>query len=102
MHHGGSGTILGALAAGVPQLLLPKGADQFENADLMTAAASLRHSSRRPPPRQPSPTLPGTSIGRLSPAAQAVRAELAAMPEPHVVVERLVERFGRGRRSSAA
>lgn len=30
--HGGSGTILGALAAGVPLVLLPQGADQFENA----------------------------------------------------------------------
>jgi UDP:flavonoid glycosyltransferase YjiC (YdhE family) len=31
--HGGSGTLLGALAAGVPLVLLPQGANQFENAD---------------------------------------------------------------------
>lgn len=30
--HGGSGTVLGALAQGVPQLCLPQGADQFLNA----------------------------------------------------------------------
>ena len=30
--HGGSGTLLGALAAGLPLVLLPQGADQFENA----------------------------------------------------------------------
>jgi UDP:flavonoid glycosyltransferase YjiC (YdhE family) len=30
--HGGSGTVLGALAAGLPLVLLPRGADQFENA----------------------------------------------------------------------
>jgi UDP:flavonoid glycosyltransferase YjiC (YdhE family) len=30
--HGGSGTLLGALAAGVPLVLLPQGANQFENA----------------------------------------------------------------------
>lgn len=30
--HGGSGTLIGALAAGVPLVLLPQGADQFENA----------------------------------------------------------------------
>jgi UDP:flavonoid glycosyltransferase YjiC (YdhE family) len=30
--HGGSGTVLGTLAAGVPQLCLPQGADQFLNA----------------------------------------------------------------------
>jgi UDP:flavonoid glycosyltransferase YjiC (YdhE family) len=30
--HGGSGTLLGALAAGLPLVLLPQGANQFENA----------------------------------------------------------------------
>jgi len=30
--HGGSGTALGALAVGLPQLCLPQGADQFLNA----------------------------------------------------------------------
>jgi len=30
--HGGSGTLLGTLAAGLPLVLLPQGADQFENA----------------------------------------------------------------------
>jgi UDP:flavonoid glycosyltransferase YjiC (YdhE family) len=29
--HGGSGAIMGALTAGVPMLLLPQGADQFDN-----------------------------------------------------------------------
>ena len=38
VHHGGSGTMLGALISATPQLLLPKGADQFINADLMAAA----------------------------------------------------------------
>ncbi|MET9627868.1 nucleotide disphospho-sugar-binding domain-containing protein [Lentzea sp. NPDC006480] len=32
VHHGGSGTMLAALAAGVPQVVLPQGADQFGNA----------------------------------------------------------------------
>ena len=31
--HGGSGTTLGALAFGVPLLVLPQGADQYSNAD---------------------------------------------------------------------
>ena len=30
--HGGSGTVLGALAAGVPMVVLPQGANQFDNA----------------------------------------------------------------------
>ena len=32
--HGGSGTMLGALAHGAPLVLLPQGADQFDNAGL--------------------------------------------------------------------
>ena len=38
VHHGGSGTTLGALASGVPQVVLPQGADQFANADALDAA----------------------------------------------------------------
>ena len=38
VHHGGSGTMLGALVAGVPQVVLPQGADQFGNATALTAA----------------------------------------------------------------
>jgi UDP:flavonoid glycosyltransferase YjiC (YdhE family) len=35
VHHGGSGTTLGAFGAGLPQLLLPQGADQFSNAEVV-------------------------------------------------------------------
>ncbi len=38
VHHGGTGTVLGAAAAGVPQLILPQGADQFFNAELIERA----------------------------------------------------------------
>ncbi|BCB78760.1 glycosyl transferase [Phytohabitans flavus] len=37
VHHGGSGTTMAALAAGVPQLVLPHGADQFINAGQVAA-----------------------------------------------------------------
>ncbi len=40
VHHGGSGTTLACAAAGVPQLLLPQGADQFSNAAAVTAAGA--------------------------------------------------------------
>jgi UDP:flavonoid glycosyltransferase YjiC (YdhE family) len=41
--HGGSGTVLGALAHGVPLLVLPQGADQWNNAARVAAAgAGLR------------------------------------------------------------
>src|SRR5215211_3578296 len=35
VHHGGTGTVLGALEVGLPQLLLPQGADQFINAEIL-------------------------------------------------------------------
>ena len=38
--HGGSGTVLGALAAGIPQICLPQAADQFRNARACTAAGA--------------------------------------------------------------
>ena len=38
--HGGSGTLLGALAAGIPQICLPQAADQFRNARACTAAGA--------------------------------------------------------------
>jgi UDP:flavonoid glycosyltransferase YjiC (YdhE family) len=42
VHHGGTGTVLGALEVGLPQLLLPQGADQFVNAEMLTAAGAVR------------------------------------------------------------
>jgi MGT family glycosyltransferase len=40
--HGGAGTTLGALAFGVPLLLLPQGADQYANAERVVAAGAGR------------------------------------------------------------
>jgi MGT family glycosyltransferase len=93
VHHGGSGTTLGALAAGVPQLILPQGADQFANADALCAAgAALR-------------LLPGElSAGAIADqtryllqrnpsshrdAARAIAEEIARMPSPDEVARKL-------------
>ncbi|MBP6815817.1 MAG: glycosyltransferase family 1 protein [Burkholderiaceae bacterium] len=38
--HGGSGTLLGAAAFGLPQLVLPQAADQFRNAAALAAAGA--------------------------------------------------------------
>ena len=35
VHHGGSGTMYGSLAHGVPQIVLPQGADNFVNGGLL-------------------------------------------------------------------
>ncbi|MFB9688349.1 glycosyltransferase [Amycolatopsis plumensis] len=88
VHHGGSGTTLGALAAGVPQLVLPQGADQFANAEaLLAAGAAVR-------------LLPGEltadavaeqarKASSCRDAARAIAAEIAAMPSPDEVAREL-------------
>lgn len=93
VHHGGTGTVLGALAHGRRQLLLPKGADQFLNADALRAAglaavlepgdatgegieAAARSALAAPVPR----------------AVLAARDEIAAMPSPAAAFAELLAR----------
>ena len=45
--HGGAGTTLGALAFGVPLLVLPQGADQYANAERVVAAGAGRQLLKR-------------------------------------------------------
>jgi len=40
VHHGGAGTTFGALAHGVPQVILPQGADNYENATMCERAGT--------------------------------------------------------------
>jgi UDP:flavonoid glycosyltransferase YjiC (YdhE family) len=93
--HGGSGTILPALARGIPLLLIPQGADNFTNAARCeqagvgitvrpgeVSAGAIRAGLRR--------LLDGTTFRDSS---RRVAAEIAAMPAPSQVVgqlERLV------------
>ncbi|MGC7095726.1 glycosyltransferase [Amycolatopsis lurida] len=91
VHHGGSGTTLGALAAGVPQLVLPMGADQFTNAAAVVEAGAGAQ------------LLPGQLGGvnerarallsdvDVRAAARAFAGEIAAMPSPAEVARRLPE-----------
>jgi UDP:flavonoid glycosyltransferase YjiC (YdhE family) len=78
--HGGAGTMLGALAHGLPLLLLPQGADQHDNAERVVAAGA---------------GLIGLDVARLlgdaslRAAARRIAAELAAMPGPDAGVAHL-------------
>ncbi|MDQ0841399.1 nucleotide disphospho-sugar-binding domain-containing protein [Streptomyces sp. V1I6] len=87
VHHGGAGTTLAALNAGVPQLILPDGADRQINAEAVrdrgaglsgTAddldAAVLRRL---------------LSDEKMAGVARDVRAEIATMPSPTSLVPRL-------------
>jgi UDP:flavonoid glycosyltransferase YjiC (YdhE family) len=91
VHHGGAGTMLGALTAGVPQLLLPQGADQFANADAVVQAGA----GARLLPGECSPEAVTTAAGSLlfdkavHAAARCLAHEVAAMPSPEDIVAML-------------
>jgi UDP:flavonoid glycosyltransferase YjiC (YdhE family) len=93
--HAGSGTFLAALAAGVPQVLLPQAADQFLNAEAGARAgvaiaigpdelsvAGVRAALER---------VVGDPAFRT--AAERAQAEISAMPPPDAVVEELERRY---------
>ena len=92
VHHGGAGTVMTALAAGVPQMVVPGAGDRTVHArllaergaglavplDQMTAAAFERL----------------VSDAGLAAAAREVAEEIAAMPAPSEVVDDLVALAG--------
>ena len=98
-HHGGSGTMLAALAAGTPMVIVPLAADQPDNGDRCEAAGVARVQSPD-----------GIDAGAAQAAIEAVladpayrrrsaevAAEIAAMPGPDVAVDRIESLVGAGR-----
>ena len=89
--HAGSGTFLGALARGLPQLCLPQAADQFRNAEGgIRAGAALVLG-----PAETTSDSVRTAVERLlsdrglRAGAERVAAEIAGMPGPDEVVRLL-------------
>ena len=101
VHHGGSGTTLGALTVGAPQLILPQRADHFANADALRAAgAGLRLL-----PDELSANAIAEHTRKLlvhhghtghRDAARAIAEEIARMPSPDQVACHLPEYTTRG------
>src|SRR3954468_12883520 len=95
--HAGSGTFLAALAAGVPQVLLPQAADQFLNAQAGAeggvAIAVPRAEASVARVREALERVIGDNAFRR--AAERVRAEISAMPPPEEVVAQLERSFAR-------
>jgi len=96
VHHGGSGTTLGALAVGAPQLLLPQGADQFANADAVGAAGAgllllPEEVSADAIAEHAQTLLPHRGDAGQREAARAIAEEIAGMPSPDQVARRLPE-----------
>lgn len=101
VHHGGSGTTLGALTVGAPQLVLPQGADQFANADAVSAAGAglLLHPEELSADAIADHTqalLPRHRDAGHRAAARAIAREIASMPSPDQVARRLPEYAARG------
>ncbi|MFJ1704974.1 nucleotide disphospho-sugar-binding domain-containing protein [Kitasatospora sp. NPDC088346] len=84
VHHGGSGSTLTGLQAGVPQLLLPQGADNFAVADALCATgAALRSASGD----VDTPLLARlVTDPALREAAARLKAENDALPTPAALV----------------
>ncbi|MEV7187423.1 nucleotide disphospho-sugar-binding domain-containing protein [Kitasatospora sp. NPDC093102] len=87
IHHGGSSTALSALDAGIPQLVLPDGSDRFITADAVRErGAGLRAGAEDIGPALLDRLLTDDALTR---AAREVSAEIAAMPTPTAVAQRL-------------
>ena len=91
--HTGSGTMLGALAAGLPQVCLPRGADQFANAERLHAVGA----GIRLLPDDVTPDRLRAAVSSVlddpayADAATAMKAEIAAMPSAADVLDDLVD-----------
>lgn len=96
VHHGGTGTVIGALANGLPQVVVPQGADQFWNADHLAAEGACRVV--------PPGAAPGSIAAAVSAlteahaperaAARRLGAVIDAMPSPDEVARRLLQNPG--------
>jgi UDP:flavonoid glycosyltransferase YjiC (YdhE family) len=92
--HAGSGTFLAAAAAGLPQLCVPQGADQYLNAEAGTRAGVALSV--------PAPATAGdirTALARLlaepafTAAARRLAQDVAAMPTSEQAAERLARDY---------
>ena len=98
VHHGGTGTVIGSLGSGLPQLVMPQGADPFWNAEHLAAQGACRI------------LLPGAPPGSIAAAVTALAGEqaperaaarrlggiIATMPSPDSVARWLLDSRAHG------
>jgi UDP:flavonoid glycosyltransferase YjiC (YdhE family) len=97
VNHGGSGSVIGALAHGLPLVLLPMGADQLPNARRCEelGVGVVLDAIRATPRSVRDAASAMISDANAREAAARIRDECASLPEPDAVVplfEQLVER----------
>nr|WP_042193122.1 nucleotide disphospho-sugar-binding domain-containing protein [Kibdelosporangium sp. MJ126-NF4]CEL20578.1 Glycosyltransferase [Kibdelosporangium sp. MJ126-NF4]CTQ89489.1 Glycosyltransferase [Kibdelosporangium sp. MJ126-NF4] len=95
IHHGGANTTLAAAHAAVPQLVLPHGADNWINAEMVERCGIGLTRQPGEVDRQVLDALVGDDGLRKS--ASALTEQLAAQPTPSEIVPRLVELAARVR-----
>lgn len=96
VHHAGSGTMLGSLAHGLPQVVIPQGADNFINASLLERAGialALRPGEVTPENARRAVRRVLDDPGYLV-AARAAAADIAGMPSAAEVAATLRSRVG--------
>jgi UDP:flavonoid glycosyltransferase YjiC (YdhE family) len=91
VHHCGSGTMLGGLSNGIPQLAIPQGADQFLNAAALAGAGA--GIPLMPDEITPERVAAGVTSLLDEPTfkqqAQRIQSEIQAMPSPSEVAQLL-------------
>ncbi|MBW4721319.1 glycosyltransferase [Saccharothrix obliqua] len=96
VHHGGSGTTMGGFGVGVPQLVLPQGADQYSNAAVV-AEHGLGRQLRGDEVTAGTVAEQARALladEEVRAAGRAMAAEVAAMPSPADVAARLSDYAG--------
>jgi UDP:flavonoid glycosyltransferase YjiC (YdhE family) len=90
--HTGSGTMLGALGEGLPQVCLPMGADQFSNADQIarTGAGIVVPPDVRTPQTIRAAIEEVLDNPSYAAGARVLQADIAAMPSANEVLTRVV------------
>jgi MGT family glycosyltransferase len=95
VHHGGSGTMYGSLAHGVPQVVLPQGADNFVNGWLLARCGA--GVTIGPEDVTPEVVRDAVRLVLEEPSyrdtGRRLAAELAALPEPAEVARTLRDRI---------
>ena len=96
VHHGGAGTLLGALANGVPAVVMPEGADRpFTAASLVASGAAVSLDPRAASADDVAAAVQSVLDEESYRArARALASEIAAMPSPADVMAQLEASFG--------
>ena len=95
--HGGSGTMLASLGAGVPIFAMPQGADQFVNAPWWARSGAVRvvPAAVLDPGSLAALVESALADQALRAAAAAVAQDIAAMPSPAETADKLLALAGR-------